>query len=298
MAFKAASKGIKIDCAIAVDVPAILVGDPHRLQQVLINLTGNAVKFTDRGGIGIRIRGKNILKRTDSESDAGVKFQFSISDTGIGIPADKLDLIFDKFTQADSSTTRQYGGTGLGLAISKRLVELMGGRIWVESEPGRGSTFFFTACFGLAETAKSVIHGEDAVLPETREAVEPHPLKILLVEDNTDNRLLFLAFLKNTRHTVETAVNGAEAIEKIKTGNYDLVFMDVQMPVMDGYTATANIRGWESETGSGRTPIVALTAHAMKKDEEKSLAAGCDSHLTKPLKKEVLLQVICRYASS
>jgi len=293
---RAEAKGIHIARSLADNVTKALIGDSHRLMQILINLVNNAVKFTEQGTIKIQV--KTVRERLDLEKETKVELQFSVTDTGIGIPADKFEMIFDKFTQADSSTTRQYGGTGLGLAISKQLAELMGGRIWVESEPGRGSTFSFTALFGLDETAKPVAAGESEAVAEKPQSTLFHPLRILLVEDNEDNRLLFLTFLKKTDHTVEVAVNGVEAVDSFKAGKYDLVFMDVQMPVMDGYTATAKIREWEAETGSGHTPIVALTAHAMKEDEQRSLAAGCDSHLTKPIKKSVLLELVTQYATS
>jgi CheY-like chemotaxis protein len=262
--------------------------------QVILNLVNNAIKFTEHGEIVILV--EMIKERLDLSGNKTVELRFSLSDTGIGVAANKLDLIFDKFTQADSSTTRKYGGTGLGLHISKRLVELLGGTIWLESKPGEGSTFFFTAIFAKGTSAIAAPARKETQTGEPLTA-EVRPLQILLVEDNKDNRLLLLTFLKKTPHTVEIAVNGAEAVDKFRSGRYDLVFMDIQMPVMDGYTASAKIREWESETGAQPTPLVALTAHAMKEDELKSLEAGCDSHLTKPIKKGVLLEVIRRYAS-
>jgi len=296
MIVRAGAKDIHISSVLADDVPTVLVGDPHRLQQVLINLAGNAVKFTEFGTITIGTRA--IGKRFGAISDTKIELLFSVADTGIGIPAEKLDRIFDKFTQADSSTTRQYGGTGLGLAISKQLVEMMGGEIWAESKPGVGSTFYFTISFGLDQTAESPSGRKVAAASDNVKPGKMRPLKILLAEDNADNRLLFCEFLKRTEHSVENAVNGAEAVEKFKTGRFDLVFMDVQMPVLDGYGAVAEIRRWEAGSGHGRVPIVALTAHAMQEDEHKSLAAGCDGHLTKPLRKNILLGVISRHAVS
>lgn len=296
MSAKAEVKGIRINCLMPDAVPTSLVGDPHRLLQIFTNLVNNALKFTEEGRVDIHA--EKLEDRFDANGDKIVGLQFSVSDTGIGIPADKLDVIFDKFTQVDSSTTRKYGGTGLGLAISKRLVELMGGKIWVESEVGKGSTFFFTAFFGAGPTG-----GSSSAMDGLAPIGEPisdkmRPLRILLVEDNEDNRLIILTFLKQTPHTVVTAENGVEALAEVTSGRYDLIFMDMQMPVMDGYTATGKIREWEMDTGTRRTPIVALTAHAMKEDEFKSLAAGCDRHLTKPIKKAVLLEVIKQYASS
>jgi len=297
MTVRIGARDIHISSVLADDVPTVLVGDPHRLQQILLNLVNNAVKFTERGTITIEAR--SVREKYGSGGDIKIELQFSVADTGIGIPADKRALIFDRFTQADSSTTRQYGGSGLGLAISQRLVEMMGGKIWVESEPDAGSTFYFTASFGLNPTAESSSGRKVAAGEKDEKTDIMRPLNILLAEDNADNRLLFQAFLKKTAHTVEVAVNGAEAVDKFKAGEFDLVFMDVQMPILDGYGAVAEIRRWEAVSGAGRRiPIVALTAHAMREDEQKSLAAGCDSHLTKPLKKNVLLGVINMYGSS
>ena len=292
---KAQAKGLRINCHLPHDIPAFLTGDPHRLLQVLLNLLNNAVKFSDQGEIGIHV--EKIGKRKGRDDQTIWELRFSVSDSGIGIAADKQKLIFDKFTQADSSTTRKYGGTGLGLTISKRLVALMGGKIWVQSQWGRGSTFVFTALFAEAAAAPDPPAPGIAHASTKSKADDLRRLTILLVEDNEDNRLLFATFVKKTSHTLEIALNGAEAVAKFKTRPPDLVFMDMQMPVMDGYSATAKIREWESATGTPHTPIVALTAHAMKDDEKKSLAAGCDSHLTKPIKKSVLLDVIAHYAA-
>ncbi|MGH8581129.1 MAG: response regulator [Gammaproteobacteria bacterium] len=420
-ALKTDKKGIELACQVAPDVPEFVKGDPARLRQILLNLIGNATKFTERGEIVVRVF------RFKEQPGA---LLFSISDTGIGIPPDKYESIFQSFTQGDSSTTRKYGGTGLGLAISKRLVALMAGRIWVVSEEGKGSTFSFTArlpdtspaagavpspqelqdkhvlvvddndtnrmilreilerngvivseaadglsalemlragksqhrkfdvvltdCrmpgidgFEIAETinrdgghtrmvimltssnltndlarAKELglgdylikpmksqqlleaVRGTLAKLPSSKppdqKAVLPISplLAVLLVEDNPDNRLLFHAYLRETPYRLVEAENGAQALEAFKRENFSLVLMDVQMPIMDGYSATRAIRCWEQGSGRDPTPIIALTAHAVAEDVEKSLAAGCNAHLTKPIKKALLLQTLERFCSN
>jgi CheY-like chemotaxis protein/HPt (histidine-containing phosphotransfer) domain-containing protein len=199
-----------------------------------------------------------------------------------------LGQVFERFTQADSSTTRRFGGSGLGLTISKRLVELMGGRIWVESEVGKGSVFAFAVPFEISATVHRptvapIGTGPEPALPA---------LHILLVEDSPDNRTITMAYLEDTPYRVEIAENGAIACKKFMAGNYDLVLMDRQMPVMDGLTATRAIRAWEQANDRPPTPIIALTAAALKGDREKCLAAGCTAFLTKPIKQEVLLQAI------
>ncbi len=433
MAIRAHEKGIELACHVRQDVPRILKGDPTRLRQIIINLIGNAIKFTDSGGVVVEV--VNI----SSDPDMGkAKLLFSVEDTGIGIPPEKQEKVFENFTQADSSTTRRFGGTGLGLTISKNLVELMGGRIWVESDLEEGTTFYFMVDFEtgtlsekeqsqpvlpdmtgmrvlvvddtganrmilskmVSELGAVVTEAEDAYqgfteLERAGKASEPYhlvlvdgrmpgmdgfgfvekvkqemgfansavmmltsdnrngdvnrchdlgierylvkpvkrndllqsiaavlgsidtqpkanvaqahvqsdateelpSLRILLVEDNADNRMLIQAFLKKTPYQIDIAENGEIAVAKFKSSRYDLVFMDVQMPVMDGYTATGQIRQWETEQGQAPTPIVALTAHATKEDEQLSLKAGCSGHLTKPIKKARLLEAIASYAS-
>ena len=424
LALRAHKKGLELTCHILAGTPVKLVGDPLRLRQILVNLAGNAIKFTEKGEVAIEVK-----PASEPAPEQGVNLIFSVTDTGIGIPPDKTETIFEQFTQVDASTTRQYGGTGLGLNISRRIVEDMGGRIWVESIPGQGSTFYFTAGFAAqtgpvddAELPASRLTGLKAlviddnatnrlVLKETlsqwgmvvtetesgaaglnalqrsREAgaafdlvlldcrmpgmdgfevadhiyqdtslcgmtvmmltsdnrpgdisrakthgiagylvkpikrddlknainasmaktqtarEKPHtvstvtdaevrPLHILLVDDSEDNRLLITAYLKKTPHTIDIAENGAIALEKFMAGAYDLVLMDMQMPVMDGYTATRKIRQWEKQKGGRPTPVVALTAYALKEDTQKSLAAGCTAHLTKPIKKAQLLEAL------
>ncbi len=423
-ALKTDEKGVELACDIAPDVPQRVRGDPARLRQIILNLIGNAIKFTDQGEIVLHIR-------RDPQGQEPEELLFSVTDTGIGIPPDKLESIFASFTQVDSSTTRKYGGTGLGLTISRKLVEKMDGRIWVESEPGRGSTFSFTVrlqpaestadrgpvvtdhlegkralvvddnetnrlivrrtleargmqvdeapdgesaieafhrarqagrpydavlldCrmpgmdgFSVAETLRreggdvatmmmltssnlsthlrraqgiglgaylvkpvkqqDLLRGVAGLIGEQRVevagAVEPEEegaeaargKRILLVEDTPDNRLLIRAYLKRTPHQLDEAENGEIAVQKFRENRYDLVLMDVQMPVMDGYAATRAIREWEKAQGLEPTPVVALTAHAIKEDSDRSLEAGCTAHLTKPIKKATLLAAIEQY---
>lgn len=430
MAVRAHEKKIELGHYIAPDVPLKLKGDPNRLRQIFINLIGNAVKFTEKGGVFVDIQRMN---PTSEQQDNGVvELLCAVKDTGIGIPQDNVNSIFEVFTQVDASTTRKHGGTGLGLTISKQLSELMGGRIWAESEMGEGSTFLFTVKFRtstdeevshpytgtapvnvkglkvlivddtdtnrlilnktLSELGALVSEAVDGFegfkeLKRAREASNPYELvlldcrmpgmdgfemmvkvrselgvngttimmltsdtrggdigrsrelgvasylvkpvkrndlllaiasalgqhktseeskkkdiaieeeelavlQILLVEDNADNRLLIQSFLKKTPYQIDTAENGEIAVDRFKSEKYDLVLMDVQMPVMDGYTATQQIREWENEKQLSPTPIVALTAHATVEDEKKSIDAGCTAHLTKPIKKAKLLDAI------
>ncbi|MBV8772637.1 MAG: response regulator [Deltaproteobacteria bacterium] len=417
-------KGLELAARIEPGVPERLIGDPLRLRQILINLLGNAVKFTEIGQIVLTVAG---APRSNNPGD----LVFMIADTGIGIPPEKLQHIFSNFTQADSSTTRKYGGSGLGLAIARRLTELMGGSIAVESEPGKGSTFSFTARFGVAprmltpaadvvlslvdyrvlvvddnqinrlilremisgcgaevDEAESGAHALDTVLkagtrpyniilldmrmpgmdgldvargirranlptdpvilmlssdelrpqvaslkalgldaylvkpitrkelfqaihrvledanrgvanamPDRRSAVAArnHPsrrMKILLAEDSPDNRLLIQAFLRREPHHVDIAENGRVAVHKFFADRYDLVLMDVQMPELDGLEATRIIRQWEREQGLEPVPILALTASVLDQDVERSLVAGCNAHIGKPVKKQILLDAV------
>lgn len=419
---KTEEKGLSLIAHIGRNVPRRLVGDPTRLRQIILNLIGNATKFTDTGGIVLRVS-------NESEDGGRPHLRFAVQDTGIGIPAAKKDAIFASFTQVDSSTTRKYGGTGLGLTISRHLVEMMDGRIWVLSEEGRGSTFIFEVSFppvpAVAAIADMALHGvrhgrvllvtgegpERAVLREYLEETGYHvdvasahaeavdrvnaatrsndaylavvcdrglagedgfevgaglrrccprlgivmllspsaltgdlarvraidgamhvirPVKlaelgkllardaavavpggpreaavgdtsrtaddarrrILLVDDTADNVLLVRAFLKNEPVDIDDAENGAVAVSRFKATRYDLVLMDMQMPVMDGYAATRAIRDFEAKRGVGATPIIALTAHAIREDVARCLAAGCSSHLPKPIRKVALLDAV------
>ncbi len=410
LAYTAHKKDLTLAYEIHPDVTRGLVGDRARLRQIVINLVGNAIKFTDQGEIVL-----SVTPAGDSDDEG--RLRFSVRDTGIGIPPDKLSDVFERFCQVDSQATRTRGGTGLGLAISKELVERMDGQMSVESEPGVGSTFSFTARFGIDQTATSspatspdgrralvaddspterrilralierhglqvheVERSSEAVaellrarksgqpyayafldcrMPEVggfravrelhddgfgpervvillntnhrpgdvsecerlglhgwllKPTTESHlsvlldertidtahtgqpdelpPLRILLVDDSPDNRALVCAYLEGTPHQVETAADGAEAVARFKENLHDLVLMDMQMPVMDGCAATRTIRAWEAQEGRERTPILALTAYAFAEERAKSADAGCDAHLTKPIRKAELLEAI------
>ncbi len=282
---RARAKGLDVRRSAGPGVPACLTGDPGRLRQVLINLLGNAIKFTARGHVEIRIE-------QDPEDPRPGSLRFAVSDTGIGIPEDKVGRLFESFVQADSSTTREYGGTGLGLSISKQLVELMSGRIWVESRTGQGSIFFFTA--KLAPRADP----SERAIPRREEHAEARlerrldGLRILLADDSDDNRFLIESYLKQSRCSIEIATNGQEAVERFRAGRFDAVLMDVEMPVMDGCMAAREIRHYESDRGLPATPVLALTAHAFAEMEEKSRDAGFTAHLVKPIRKVTLLEAL------
>lgn len=289
MSFHARSKGLELVITQFSETIG-LIGDPMRLRQVIVNLVGNAIKFTEKGEVAI-------VAEVLSSTATDMELKFSVRDTGIGIPHDKLASVFERFTQVDSSTTRKYGGTGLGLTISKRFVEIMSGQIGVESEYGKGSIFSFTAKFKVDSECRYDLKPADNRRKETPPPgkIETRPLSILLVEDNEDNRNLILMYLKKTGYKIETAENGQIAVEKFKSGSYDLVLMDMEMPVKDGLTAVRELRQWEQARQVRRTTIIALTAHALREHEEKSREAGCDGYLTKPIKKAVLLDALSKY---
>jgi signal transduction histidine kinase/DNA-binding response OmpR family regulator len=436
MAVRARKKNIEFLSRIKPDVPINIIGDPARLRQVIVNLIGNAIKFTNNGEVVLNVR---LLKEGDpeyikSEDGKNICLFFYVKDSGIGIPKDKQDKIFESFKQADSSTTRKYGGTGLGLSISKKITKLMGGRMWVESELGKGSKFCFTALFrphaekgdetfvkpgevdvkgistlivddnatnrlilkeilsvweakiteaaggkeavsiiksvygkgkpfdlvlldcrmpeidgmGVAKFLREQKNSEKTTVMMLSSDYKPNDLKqidkygigaylvkpikrkelknailttlglwkaqiqkgklekekkpevtlpslsILLVEDNPDNRLLIKAFLKKFPVEIDEAENGQIAVDKFKDNKYDIVLMDMQMPVMDGFTATRTIRDWEKKNHRSETPVLALTAYAMKQDRDRTLSAGCSDYLTKPLKKGQLLEALRR----
>ena len=282
---KSAAAGVDLQWEVADEVPDALIGDSLRLRQVLVNLLSNAVKFTSRGSIqvGVRLADETERERTGVRDGTMSCLQFSVKDSGIGIPADRQRAIFESFTQVDGSTTRRYGGTGLGLAIASHLARLMGGRIWVESEAGVGSTFQFTVLCAQAEGASGEASGADEVpVPEADVAPLP-PLRILLVEDMEMNRRAAAGLLKREGHSVTAVEGGAEALRRLGSERFDVVLMDVEMPDMDGLQTTAAIREREA-AGSDHMAIVGLTAHAMPGDRERCLEAGMDGYVPKPMR--------------
>ncbi|MBZ5592341.1 MAG: response regulator [Acidobacteriia bacterium] len=277
----ARSKGIQLRSSVDASVPLRLQGDPLRLRQVMVNVVGNALKFTDRGEIESRVS-------RIPDSSAGVLLQFTVRDTGIGIPPEKQRSIFEAFEQADSSTTRKYGGTGLGLAISARIVELMGGRMWVESQPGQGSSFHWTARFATAseKDARVVL---DTAKMETPVAATPS-LKILVAEDHDMSRQLLKKLLEMRGYLVVAVTNGNEVLREMEQQAFDLVLMDIRMPELDGLGTTAEIR--RREQGGKPMPIIALTAEAAEGLRERYMASGITEYLAKPIKPERLFELI------
>jgi signal transduction histidine kinase/CheY-like chemotaxis protein/HPt (histidine-containing phosphotransfer) domain-containing protein len=281
---KADEKGLQLRCVIESAVPDGLTGDPARLRQVIINLVANAIKFTERGKVEVRVA---VETRSASES----LLHFAVCDTGIGIAHDKQQLIFEPFSQADGSTTRKFGGTGLGLAISAQLAELMGGRIWVESEPRHGSAFHFTARFALQPGSKGQWERGKSIDVPSPPRTGGQRLHILLAEDNPVNQALAVHHLQKWGHRVAVAGTGREALAALEQGTFDVVLMDLQMPEIGGMEATAAIRAKEKAAG-GHIPIIALTAYAMAGDRERCLAAGMDGYLSKPLQGRELIEAV------
>lgn len=283
LAVRAYTKGLKIDCLIAPDVPPLLVGDPNRFRQILMNLVGNAVKFTDRGEIVVTI-GIATPTTEAANDDENVQLCVSVKDTGIGIPEEKIPLLFDKFYQVDASTTRTYSGTGLGLAISRQLVELMNGTIGVTSVVGKGSDFHFTV---LLKRSSAVSHTAQTPSPETvgwtPQLSFNKATTVLLVEDNQINQQVALAMLRKMGLTASVANNGVEALAALAAESFDVVLMDIQMPVMGGFEATQQIRDPSSGVLNHAVPIIAMTAHALKGDRERCLEAGMNGYISKPI---------------
>jgi CheY-like chemotaxis protein len=275
-------------------VDVFVIADPDRLRQVLVNLLSNAVKFTNSGEVLLSIG------PAGGPVSGPVRIEFSVSDTGIGIAASQLAVIFDDFAQADRSTSRRYGGTGLGLGICRRIVAIMGGDIEVESVAGEGTTFSFSLPLPLA-AAQAVGGGVVPILPQHGRGVVLLPdesaqvLNILIAEDNDKNQKLLKAYLGKTGHRLTLVEDGVGAVEKAEQEEFDLVLMDVRMPRMDGLTAARAIRERERLLGLDTLPILALTADAGADEAERSLAAGCNAHLTKPISKGTLLSAIKKY---
>jgi CheY-like chemotaxis protein len=284
----AEEKGVTLSVDIDRDVPRFLIGDPHRLSQVLINLGGNAVKFCDEGGnVGLKVSVKNA-------DGASVVLQFSVRDTGIGMSASQQENLFQPFTQADGSTTRRYGGTGLGLVISKKIVEMMAGKIWMESTQDVGSIFNFTARLGQRNHPPEHKKLSSAIIEENvRRAMEKiKGSHILLVEDNDINQEVIKALLVRSNIRVETADNGLQALDMMADQEFDGVLMDCQMPVMDGYEATRKIRAQEKFKN---LPVLAITANAMVGDREKVLDAGMNDHIAKPIDPDKMFLTMAKW---
>ncbi|HSM58247.1 MAG TPA: ATP-binding protein [Candidatus Sulfomarinibacteraceae bacterium] len=300
---KADRKGLDLSLRIDSDVPPLIVADLARLRQVLVNLVGNAVKFTHEGSVSVSV------EQIAAGDDGRQILQFAVADTGIGIPQKKLDLLFDSFSQVDASTTRQFGGTGLGLAICKRLVELMGGRIWVESEVQIGSTFYFTVPVRPHEVAPQLSDRREAqprngqqasrqseTFAEPKDAgfdhelAQRYPLQILVAEDNQVNQIVALRFLEQFGYEADVANNGVEALKAVENHHYDVILMDVQMPQLDGIQATQHIL--QQYSAEKRPFIVAMTAHALKGDRERLLELGMDLYLEKPVRPARLAEIL------
>jgi signal transduction histidine kinase/ActR/RegA family two-component response regulator len=284
LASRAAEKDIELACQVATLVPDGLRGDSTRLRQILMNLVGNAVKFTDHGEVFVMVE-------REQESPAGphpdaICLHFVVTDTGIGIPENKQKIIFQSFVQADGSMTKKYGGTGLGLSICSQLVSLMGGRIWVDSKVGQGSSFHFTVNLEIEHGPASEEKPFELGLHRA-----DRPLRILLAEDNEINQQIALEFLQMRGHDVRITGNGLEALAAFVKERFDVVLMDVQMPKMDGFQATAAIREKEKTTGS-RVPIIAMTGYAMKGDRQRCMDAGMDAYICKPIRCQELYEVI------
>jgi PAS domain S-box-containing protein len=292
LGFRAKEKGLDLQLHIDTDVQEAFFGDADRLRQVLINLLNNSIKFTHHGSVSLTIS----MNRTTRPGN----LLFCVADTGIGIARQKFKDIFRPFTQADATTTRRYGGTGLGLSITQKMVHLMKGDIWLESEPNVGSVFYFTTTMPVTTDEVPLNHGPllgKFQLSDAKAILNGPRLSILVVDDVDDNRSLLGIYLQNTTHQVSYAGSGVEAVQKISDANYDLIFMDVQMPEMDGYEATRRIRSIEASLGRAPTRIIACTANAFSEDVAKSMQAGCDLHLSKPIRKDMLLKTINYYFS-
>ncbi|MCP4602290.1 MAG: PAS domain S-box protein [Proteobacteria bacterium] len=298
VAKQAEDKGLVLNCVVKSGIPTLLKGDPKRLRQILINMAGNALKFTNQGELKIETRPEQIDETTAT-------LRFVVSDTGIGIPKKQFEDIFKLFTQADDSYTRNYGGTGLGLAISKELVEMMGGRIGVESEVGKGSTFWFTLTFEKQPGClDSLVNVKPDYYPRTRSEATKRPFvpgspgaraNILVVEDEPFSQKVALRFLERLGCRVKVVENGKEALDALQAAHYDLVLMDIQMAVMNGIEATRAIRDPQSKALNRDIPIVAMTAHAFTKDRERCKEAGMNDYITKPMDISELHKIIEKY---
>ncbi len=299
LAEQAHARGIEIGCLIGQDVPSLLCGDASRLRQVLTNLVNNAIKFTERGEVVVRVT-------RERETDTHATVRVAVSDTGIGIPPEVQRTLFAAFSQGDASTARKYGGTGLGLAISKQLVARMEGKIGLDSEPGKGSTFWFTATFAKRSAdaltrpkPRSNLSGAGLLMGEDNQASHTKSMaRLLLAEDNLTNQEVTLGQLEKLGYTADVVNNGREALDALARKTYDIVLMDCQMPELDGYAATARIRDMEKNGApSRRLHIIAMTAHALQGDREKCLAAGMDDYVSKPIQNAELKAALGRWGA-
>jgi CheY-like chemotaxis protein len=275
-------KGLVFSCEISQEIPENLIGDPIRLRQILINIVGNAIKFTEKGGVSIDIA-------AESKTEDLVIVNFCVKDTGVGVEENKQKVIFEAFMQGDSSTTRKYGGTGLGLAICSRLLSMMNGKIWLESKGGVGSSFYFSIPFKINKNVDLLQEP-----PSDLNAPDRNDLNVLVAEDSYENQQLVLFYLEESGHKADFAENGMEALDKAKTGKYDVILMDVQMPLMNGFDATKKIREVEKEI-SKHVPIIALTAYAMPEERKFCFEAGMDDYLAKPITKNQLLEKLNKW---
>jgi PAS domain S-box-containing protein len=281
---KAGDKGLALEFQTPSTVPRFLIGDSLRLGQVLINLSNNAVKFTDKGAVTIET---SLVEETPEQ----LILQFTVRDTGIGLTREQIGKLFKSFSQADTSITRKFGGTGLGLTISKRLVEMMNGEIWVESDPGKGSSFIFTAVFGHGNASEITVRSSQQQLDESA-LRSIQGAQILLVEDNEINQQVAQELLENSGFFVDIAENGLKAVEAVEAKDYDIVLMDIQMPVMDGYQATTKIRQNPEFTS---LPILAMSASAMTQDQEDAVSAGMNDHVPKPVQPHQLFSSLLKW---
>lgn len=292
--FSVQNKEVEIYSEIDPDIPDEILGDPMRIRQILLNYGNNAVKFTEEGEITIKA---DLLE----ETERSVRVKFSVEDTGIGIPDEKINKIFAPFSQADASTTRKYGGTGLGLSICKQLAGLMRGQVGVESTVGEGSTFWFEVSLDKAWVAESQDGGQaetDSIITEKTDGeVSPQTIEILLAEDNESNRKVTQEMLKQEGWNVTTVGNGKEVIEAVENQSFDLILMDVYMPEMDGFDATRVIRKMENDQNSAQVPIIAVSASVMPKDKDRIFEAGVSDFLGKPISKNYLLAKVKKWTS-
>jgi len=287
MKLRTEEKNLSFECRFGDDVPTAVAGDPARLRQILINLIGNAVKFTEKGGISVTVA-------RDPDGPGPEALKISVSDTGIGMTTEQTRRLFKKYSQAGPSTSRRFGGTGLGLSICKLLAEHMGGRLWVESAEGRGSTFHVAV---RLQPASGPVLAEPAVQPASPPSAV-RPLRILLADDAPQNRLLVVTLLKKEPHRIETAENGRIAVEKFQAAEFDLVFMDMEMPVMDGLSAVRAIREWERNRGRNAVPVIAFTAQTASELGDEGTNAGCTGFLEKPITRDRLFAAIAAHANA